>query len=70
MGNDRWGEKGAGVGKDVNSITNICLFVYCSLLGIFCNENIISKRNGQVLNKPQIRLLLGWFVAAQDLQDL
>ena len=68
MGNDRWGER--GVGKDVNSITNICLFVYCSLLGIFCNENIISKKNGQVLNKPQIRLLLNWFVAAQDLQDL
>ena len=28
-------------------------------LGDFCTENIIlKKRNGQVLNKPQMRLLL------------
>ena len=26
-----------------------------------------SKKNGQVLNKPQIRLLLNWSIAAQDL---
>ena len=67
MGNDKWGERGVGLGKDVNSITNICLFVFCSLLGIFCNENIISKKNCQVLNKPQIRVLLNWSIAAQDL---
>ena len=58
MGNDRWRERGGGGrgGKGVNSIINTCLFGYCSLLGIFCTENIISKKNGQVLNKPQIRL--------------
>ena len=45
MGNDRWGEKGGGGGGGgVNSIINTCLFVYCSLLGIFCAENIISKK--------------------------
>ena len=46
MGNDRWGEKGGGGGgrKGVNSIINTCLFVYCSLLGIFCTENIVSKK--------------------------
>ena len=46
MGNNRWGERGGGGGwgKDVNSIINTCLFVYCSLLGIFCTENIISKK--------------------------
>ena len=68
MGNNRWGERGGGWGKDVNSIINTCLFVYCSLLGIFCTENIISKKkNGQVVNKPQIRLLLNRFSVAQDL---
>ena len=46
MGNDRWGEKGGGGGgaEGVNSIINTCLFVYCSLLGIFCTENIVSKK--------------------------
>ena len=44
MGNNGWGERGGGWGKDVNSIINTCLFVYCSLLGIFCTENIISKK--------------------------
>ena len=69
MGNNRWGERGGGGwGKDVNSIINTCLFVYCSLLGIFCTENIISKKkNGQVVNKPQIRLLLNRFAVVQDL---
>ena len=41
------GKKGGGGGvggKDVNSIINTCLFVYCSLLGIFCTDNIISKK--------------------------
>ena len=68
MGNNGWGERGGGWGKDVNSIINTCLFVYCSLLGIFCTENIISKKtNGQVVNTPQIRLLLNRFAVAQDL---
>ena len=47
MGNDRWGEKGeggGGGGEGVNSIINTCLFVYCSLLGIFGTENIVSKK--------------------------
>ena len=26
-----------------------------------------AKKNGQVLNKPQIRLFLNWSIAAQDL---
>ena len=26
-----------------------------------------SKKNRQLLNKPQIRLLLNWSIAAQDL---
>ena len=26
-----------------------------------------QKKNGQVLNKPQIRLFLNWSIAAQDL---
>ena len=33
-------------------------FVNCSLLGVFCTEIIIRKKNGQVLNKPQMRQLL------------
>ena len=35
-------------------------FIYGSLLGDFCTENAIKKRekNGQVLNNPQMRLLL------------
>ena len=51
------GEEGVGVGKDVNSIMYKCFFffVYCSLPGFFCTSNIITK-NGQVLNKPQMRL--------------
>ena len=44
MGNNRWGERGEGGGEGVNSIINTCLFVYCSLLGIFCTENILSKK--------------------------
>ena len=34
----------AGGGEGVNSIINTCLFVYCSLLGIFGTENIVSKK--------------------------
>ena len=51
------------MGKDVNSIKNtfflfVCLIsVYCSLLGFYSIENI-RKTNGQILNKPQMRLLL------------
>ena len=51
---------GRGLGIDVNSIKNKCFFfflVYCSLLGVFSTENIREK-NGQVLNKPQMRTLL------------
>ena len=33
-------------------------FVYCSLLRVFCTENIIRKKKGQVLKKPKMRLLL------------
>ena len=40
MGNDM-GER--GVGKDINSIIK-CFFVYYSLLGVFCTENIIRKK--------------------------
>ena len=48
-----------GGGDDVNSILNTFFFIYCSLLGDFCTENIIEKKkNYQVLNKPQMRLLL------------
>ena len=38
------------------------MHIYCSLFGDFCTENIIKnekrKKNYQVLNKPQMRLLL------------
>ena len=37
----------------------IFFFIFCSFLGNFGTENIIKgKKNGQVLNKPQMRLLL------------
>ena len=58
------GEGGGGsgvVGKDVNSIINPLFLVYCSLLGFFFllkTSKKIKKRNGQVLNKLQMRLLL------------
>ena len=64
MGNDSKGRRGRGggvVGKDVNSIINPLFLVYCSLLGFFFfTKNIEEnkKRNGQVLNKLQMRLLL------------
>ena len=56
---------GGGVGKDVNSIINTCFFfVYCSLLLFFVLAFLFirgktnkQKKNGQVLNKPQMRLL-------------
>ena len=49
-------EGGGGVGKNENSIINTRFFsVYCSLLGLFRTKNIIRKRNGQVMNKGQIR---------------
>ena len=56
MGNDRWG---GGEGGDGNSIMNTlssCLLQF--VRGFFCTESIIRKKNGQVLNKPQMRLLL------------
>ena len=49
-----WGGRGQG---DENSVFNTCFLIYCSLLsGVFVLK--ISKKNGQVLNKPQTRLLL------------
>ena len=66
MGGEKGG--GGGWGKDVNSIINTCLFVYCSLLGIFLYwKHHKQKKNGQVVNKPQIKLLLNRFAVAQDL---
>ena len=41
MGKDSYGRGEGGDGEDVNSILNTCFFIYCSLLGDFCNENII-----------------------------
>ena len=50
-----------GERKDVNSIkTHVSLFIWSILqlmLGVFCTENI-TKKDGQLLNKPRIRLLL------------
>ena len=49
-------------GEDVNSILNTSFFINCSFLGDFYAENIIEKRkekkkkNGQVMNKFQMRL--------------
>ena len=54
MGNDRQGRGG----EDENSILNTCFLTYGSLLGDFCTENIIKKKYGQELNKPQMGLLL------------
>ena len=54
------GEAGGGegqLGKDVNSIINTCSFVYCSLLAVFLYWKHHKKKEGQVLNKPQMRLL-------------
>ena len=48
-------EGGGGVGKNENSIINTFFSVYCSLLGLFRTKNIIRKRNGQVMNKRQMR---------------
>ena len=60
MGNDRQGRasKGGGGAEDVNSILNTCFLIYCSFEGGFCTEKIIKKMDGQVLNKPHMRLLL------------
>ena len=44
--------------KDVNSITNTCFLSTAACLEFYCTENIIRKKNGQLLNKPQMRLLL------------
>ena len=43
------------MGKNENSIINTLFCVYCSLLGLFCTKKIIRKRNGQVMNKRQMR---------------
>ena len=50
--------EGGGRGEMKNSIINTCFMTYCSLLGDLCTENIIKEKNGQVLSKPQMRLLL------------
>ena len=51
-----------GGGEHVNSILNTCFLIYGSFEGDFCTEKIIfflkKKQNSQVLNKPQMRLLL------------
>ena len=46
------------MGKDVKSIKNTCFFfwVYCSLLKLFVLKH--EKKDGQLLNKPQMRQLL------------
>ena len=60
---EKWcrGRGGGGVGKEVNRIkTHVSLFIWSILqlmLGVFGTENI-TKKNGQLLNKPRIRLLL------------
>ena len=49
-------EGGGEVGKNENSIINTLFFpFYCSLLGLFRTKKIIRKRNGQVMNKRQMR---------------
>ena len=61
MRNDVGDGGGGGVGKDVNRIkTQFSLFIWSILqlmLGFFCTENI-TKKDGQLLNKARIRLLL------------
>ena len=59
------GGGGGGGGEDVNSILNTCFLDLLQLLRGFCTEKIIKKKkqtkqnkNGKVLNKPQMRLLL------------
>ena len=48
MGNGRQGRGGGRGREDVNGIFDSCFFMYCSLLGDFCSENIIFKKNCQV----------------------
>ena len=59
--------RGGGGWEDVNSILNTCFFDLLQLLRGFLYEKIIKKKqknktkqnkNGKVLNKPQMRLLL------------
>ena len=45
MGNDRWGG-----GEMATALWTHYLLVYWNLLGVFCTESIIRKKNGQVLN--------------------
>ena len=52
------GEGGGGSEETKNSIINTCFLIYCSLLGDLCTETIIKEKDGQVLNKRQMRLLL------------
>jgi len=58
IGRGEVGGGGGGGGEDVNSLLNTRFLIYCSLLGDFCSENIILKKNCQVLKKPQMRMLL------------
>ena len=55
--------RGAGGGGDVKSILNTCFFISSAFKGIFVLKRSLKKKqnqkkNGQVLNKPQMRLLL------------
>ena len=53
----RW--EGGGGGEDVKSILNTCFFLFnAACKGIFVLKRSLKKWNGQVLNKPQMRLLL------------
>ena len=47
-------------GEDVNSILNTSFWIYSSFKGILVLKRSLKKekKNGQVLNKPQKRLLL------------
>ena len=66
MGNDSKGRRGEGgggvVGKDVNSIINrppfFSLLQLVRFFFLLKTSKKIKKRNGQVLNKLQMRLLL------------
>ena len=48
-------EGGGGWGKMRTALETRFFSVYCSLLGLFRTKNIIRKRNGQVMNKRQMR---------------
>ena len=70
MGNDRWGAGGGGClglsrERCKQHYKHMFFFVYCSLLPFFVLAFLFirgktktnKQKNGQVLNKPQMRLL-------------